>query len=76
MPVRLVSPAGLPGALSAGLVEATLPRAQQAGLVDAALTFDDVMLAWRMVFGVAVTTVPADLIRPAVERALSLLHLG
>ena len=57
------------------LVEATLPRAQRAGLADAALASDDVLLAWRMVFGVVVTTVGRDRVRAAVTRALALLPL-
>lgn len=59
----------------AALVEATLPRAQRAGLVDATLTADDVLLAWRMAFGVVVTATDPAEVRPAVTRALSLLPL-
>jgi AcrR family transcriptional regulator len=57
------------------LVQATLPRAQRAGLVDAGLTVEDVLLAWRMAFGVVVTATNRDQVRPAVTRALALLPL-
>ena len=57
------------------LVEATLPRAQRAGLADVGLETDDVLLAWRMAFGVVVTTADRAQVRPAVTRALSLLPL-
>ncbi|WP_346623549.1 helix-turn-helix domain-containing protein [Blastococcus montanus] len=57
------------------LVEDTLPRAQQAGMADPALTADDVLLAWRMIFGVVVTSAQPDQSRAAVERALALLRL-
>ena len=60
----------------AALVDSTLPRAREADLVDPALTAEDVLLAWRMLFGVVVTaTEPAEA-RRAVDRALTLLRLG
>jgi AcrR family transcriptional regulator len=57
------------------LVEATLPQAQEAGSVAAGLTPDDVLLAWRMVFGVVVTTIDPSDVAPAVERVRALLPL-
>ncbi|MCZ2838957.1 TetR/AcrR family transcriptional regulator [Modestobacter sp. VKM Ac-2985] len=57
------------------LVEATLPQAQESGSVNAGLTPDDVLLAWRMVFGVVVTTVDPSEVAPAVERVRALLPL-
>jgi AcrR family transcriptional regulator len=54
------------------LVESTLRRAQQAGRVDEDLTVDDVMLAWRMAFGVVVTATDAADLRSLVDRALAL----
>lgn len=57
------------------LVDATLPAAQHAGLADPLLTSGDVLIAWRMVFGVIATTSdPVDVV-PAVERARRLLPL-
>jgi AcrR family transcriptional regulator len=58
-----------------GLVEETLPRAQRVELVDPALTVDDVLLAWRMVFGVVVTAAGPGELRAAVDRAVALLGL-
>lgn len=58
------------------LVERTLPPARQAGLVDPSLTGEDVLLAWRMVFGVVVTSTDPGDVRRAVKRAVSLLRLG
>ena len=57
------------------LVETALPRAQQAGLTDPTLTVDDVLLAWRMTFGVVVTATERSEVRAAVDRAVSLLRL-
>ncbi|GAA4753510.1 TetR/AcrR family transcriptional regulator [Modestobacter marinus] len=57
------------------LVEATLPRAQEAGSVAAGLTPADVLLAWRMVFGVVVTAADPGDIAPAVARVRALLPL-
>lgn len=57
------------------LVERALPAAQRAGRVDASLTASDVVLAWRMVFGVVVTASDPESVRAAVERALALLPL-
>lgn len=56
------------------LVEEPLRRAREAGLVDAGLTPDDVLLAQRMVHGVAVTALDRDSARTAVERALALFR--
>ena len=58
-----------------GLVADTLPRAQRAGRVAAALTAEDVLLGWRMVFGVVLTTTDPRAVRAAVDRALALLRL-
>lgn len=57
------------------LIDATLPAAQRAGLADQALTSDDVLLAWRMTFGVVVTAADPSHARTSVDRALSLLPL-
>jgi AcrR family transcriptional regulator len=57
------------------LIGATLPAAQRAGLADQTLTAEDVLLAWRMTFGVVVTAVEPGQTRTAVDRALSLLPL-
>ncbi|WP_239520282.1 TetR/AcrR family transcriptional regulator [Blastococcus saxobsidens] len=57
------------------LVATTLPPARQAGLTDASVTVDDVLLAWRMVFGVVATAPDRDQVRTAVSRAVSLLRL-
>jgi AcrR family transcriptional regulator len=54
------------------LLGATLARAQDAGTVDAALTVEDVMLAWRMAFGVVVTASDTTDLRALVDRALTL----
>jgi AcrR family transcriptional regulator len=56
------------------LIEGTLGRSQRAGLIDGSLTPDDVLLWWRMVFGVVITsteTGTAD-VTAAVEKALRL----
>ena len=58
-----------------GLVADTLPRAQRAGRVDAGLTAEDVLLGWRMVFGVVLTATDPRDVRAAVDRALALLRL-
>lgn len=54
------------------LIESTLPAARQAGFVDAATTPDDVLLWWRMAFGIVVTAPdPKDAgLRALVDRAL------
>ena len=57
------------------LVGRTLPAAQQAGRADASLTTSDVVLAWRMVFGVVVTATDPGHVRSAVDRARALLPL-
>lgn len=54
-------------------VEVTLARSQAAGVVNAALTVDDVLLAWRMAFGVVVTATDPAGLRPLVDRALGLV---
>jgi AcrR family transcriptional regulator len=54
------------------LVDLTLSRAQQAGAADPDLTVDDVLLAWRMAFGVVVTATDATDLRAVVDRALTL----
>jgi AcrR family transcriptional regulator len=56
------------------LIEGTLRRSQKAGLVDRSLTPDDVLLWWRMVFGVVITSTEnaaAD-VSATVEQALRL----
>jgi hypothetical protein len=44
-------------------------------MVEQTVTSDDVLLAWRMAYGVVVTTADRAQVRPAVTRALSLLPL-
>lgn len=55
------------------LVARTLPAARAAGRVPAGVTVDDVLLAWRMVFGVVVTAPTAQTARADVARAVSFL---
>lgn len=55
------------------LLAAPLARAQAAGLVDASLTADDVMLAHRLVYGIAATAVDSRAIRSALRRALAVV---
>lgn len=49
-----------------------LARAQEAERVDADLTVADVLLTWRMAYGVVVTAVDSDGLRSLVDRALAL----
>ncbi|QIK83981.1 TetR/AcrR family transcriptional regulator [Sanguibacter sp. HDW7] len=50
------------------LVGQTLPAARAAGLVDEATTVGDVLLAWRMVFGVVVTAATPEAAAADVAR--------
>lgn len=59
------------GARLRELIRATLPAARTAGVVDSCLAVDDVLLAWRMAFGIVVTsTVPGE-----AERAIARANL-
>jgi hypothetical protein len=52
------------------LIDDTLSRAQEAGYVPPGVTVDDVLLAWRMAFGVVVTAPGTTGLRSLVDRAL------
>lgn len=55
------------------LLATALPDAVEAGRVDPATSVDDVLLAWRMVFGIVVTAPDRASVRPAIEQARALL---
>ncbi|MEZ0448341.1 TetR/AcrR family transcriptional regulator [Cellulomonas sp. ICMP 17802] len=55
------------------LIARTLPDAVSAGRVPAGVEVDDVLLAWRMVFGIVVTAPTPDAARAHVARAMALL---
>lgn len=55
------------------LLDPVLTAAGAGGTAEPDLTADDVLLALRMCFGVAVTTARPDDVRPAVDRAVRLL---
>lgn len=56
------------------LIAMTLPDARKAGRIPAAVQVEDVLLAWRMVFGVVVTAPSASAAADDVARALDLLR--
>ena len=53
------------------LIERTLPEARAAGRVPAGVGIDDVLLAWRMVFGVVATAESAPQARADVARVVA-----
>jgi AcrR family transcriptional regulator len=56
------------------LIEPPLARARDAGLVAPTLTAQDVMLAQRMAYGVAVTALDPDGVRETVGQVLALVR--
>jgi len=58
------------------LIARTLPDAQAAGRVPAGVSVDEVILAWRMVFGVVATAESASTARADVARAVAFFELS
>jgi AcrR family transcriptional regulator len=57
------------------LIARSLPEARTAGRVPADVTVDDVLLAWRMIFGVVATADSAPTARADVARAVAFFVL-
>lgn len=58
------------------LIERTLPEARAAGRVPVGTQIEDVLLAWRMVFGVVATAESADRARADVARVVAFFDPG
>ena len=57
------------------LIERTLPEARAAGRVPPTVAVEDVLLAWRMVFGVVATAESTPAARKDVARVVAFFDL-